>query len=59
LRNKTKQAKQRAERRVGMKELMFVIDSDPYFKSIRMQTSLKAGFLGRGVAGEVRVLLKE
>lgn len=56
---KIEEARQRTERRVGVKELLFVMDSDPYFKSVRMQTSLKAGFLGRGVAGETRVLMRE
>ncbi len=56
---KVDEARQRSERRVGMKELMFVMDSDPYFKSVRMQTSIKAGFLGRGVVGETRALIRE
>ena len=52
-------ALQRAERRVGVKELMFVMDTDPYFKSVRMQATIKSGFLGRGVQGESRAFLRE
>ncbi len=35
------------------------MDTDPYFKSVRMQSTLKSGFLGRGAPGEKRIIFKE
>ena len=58
-RRKKQKAILREERTVGLKELMFVMESDPYFNSVRMNTTLKSGFVGRGVSGEPRNVIRE
>ena len=47
------------ERTVGIKELLYVMETDPYFRSVSMTSALKSGFIGRGVVGESRVLIRE
>jgi hypothetical protein len=49
----------REEKTIGLKELMFVMESDPYFNSVRMSSTLKSGFLGRGIGGESRNIIRE
>lgn len=46
------QGRGQAERHVGLRELLFVMDSHPFFRNQRMLATLKSGFVGRGVVGE-------
>lgn len=45
-----------SERHIGLRELLFVLDADPFFKNQRLLATLKSGFVGRGVVGEPKFL---
>lgn len=46
-------------RKISLKDMIFVLESDPAFRSQRILACLKAGYLGRGIEGEKRERLRE